>query len=213
MSKKGKGHSRKEELSSVTYGGTTYLPNDCVLINPDANAPAYVARIRRIVQQGDDEQSIELDVTWFYRPEEAVGGRKSFHGVDEVFESDHHDKAHVQTIMGKCNVYSIREYEELAVREENDFYSRFTYKPKLKQFEPDSAPVYCKCETPYNPDKPMCLCVRCGEWYHPECLGVRRKDVEQVLHQMDFVCVDCQASNNQPRKKASTGSYYAGRQR
>ena len=42
MSKKGKGHSRKEEVSSVTQKGTVYLPNDCVLINPDANAPAYV---------------------------------------------------------------------------------------------------------------------------------------------------------------------------
>ncbi len=42
MSKKGKGNSRKGELSSVTYKGTVYQPQDCVLINPDANAPAYV---------------------------------------------------------------------------------------------------------------------------------------------------------------------------
>jgi hypothetical protein len=31
-------------------------------------------------------------------------------------------------------------------------------------------PVYCVCELPYNPDRPMILCEQCGEWFHVECV-------------------------------------------
>lgn len=36
---------------------------------------------------------------------------QSFHGVRELFSSDHNDPTHKITIMGKCNVLSLEEYE------------------------------------------------------------------------------------------------------
>lgn len=35
-----------------------------------------VAKIKRLFQISSDPQDVELEVSWFYRPEEAVGGRK-----------------------------------------------------------------------------------------------------------------------------------------
>lgn len=35
-----------------------------------------IARIRKLIQIGAEPEQVELEVTWFYRPEEAIGGRK-----------------------------------------------------------------------------------------------------------------------------------------
>lgn len=200
----------RHEVGSVSHQGAVYKAGDCVLINPDANAPAYVAKIKRLFQISADPQDVELEVSWFYRPEEAVGGRKAFHGVAEIFDSDHVDKAHKNAIMGPCNVMTIKNYEMRKVRSENDFYCRFKYKPKTKEFEPDAVPVYCRCELPYNPDRPMAVCSGCGEWYHPSCLNLG----DDALELEHFMCNDCAAKraataaaaeDEPPRKKLAVG--------
>ncbi|KAG2433067.1 hypothetical protein HYH02_012771 [Chlamydomonas schloesseri] len=191
---------KRRELPSAVHDGEEYKPGDCVLINPDASAPAYIARIRKLIQIGPEPEQVELEVTWFYRPEEAIGGRKAFHGEAEVFDSDHQDKAPLAAILGRCNVHSVTRYEALDRRDENDFFCRFTYKPRTKQFEPDRVPVYCMCEMPYNPDRPMINCDTCDEWYHPSCLGLG----QQVLQQDNFVCPTC-ATPQQPAKKSRPG--------
>lgn len=35
---------------------------------------------------------------------------------------------------------------------------------KSQSFEPERVPVYCLCELPDNPDKPMVMCEQCEEW-------------------------------------------------
>jgi hypothetical protein len=107
----GKRKEPRRELQSAAHNGQEYRPGDCVLINPDDDAPAYVSvvwasvggkkwfagvnfsanrkrivfsharvlqigRIKKISQSTSEPQDVELEVTWFYRPEEAVGGRK-----------------------------------------------------------------------------------------------------------------------------------------
>ena len=51
---------------------------------------------------------VRLQVTWFYRPEEARGGRKAFHGEKELFQSDHYDYVPSGSINEKCNVHTLR---------------------------------------------------------------------------------------------------------
>eukprot|EP00775_Hariotina_reticulata_P001335 gene1335-1678_t len=118
---------------------------------------------------------IQLHVNWFYRPEEAIGGRKAFHGEKELFLSDHQDYCSVKTVMSKCRVMSLSKYQELGHIGEHDYFARFTYKPAQRVFEPPKVPVFCTCELPYNPDKFMVMCDACQEWYHPECLKTSRK--------------------------------------
>ncbi|KAF5839534.1 BAH protein [Dunaliella salina] len=61
-----------------------------------------IGRIKQIVQRSaSDIDEVELTVAWYYRPEEAIGGRKAFHGHKELFTSDHEDVIHKNTILGK----------------------------------------------------------------------------------------------------------------
>ncbi|KAG2488871.1 hypothetical protein HYH03_012666 [Edaphochlamys debaryana] len=197
---------KRKELASAIHDGEEYRPGDCVLINPDASAPAYIARIKKLIQIGADPTDVELEVTWFYRPEEAIGGRKAFHGEAEVFDSDHQDKAPLAAILGRCMVHNVTRWESLPERTENDFFSRFKYKPRTKQFEPDRVPVYCLCELPYNPDRPMVMCDACDEWYHPSCLQLNA----EVLQQEHFTCPSCAATRPQPKKQRSGAGAPAG---
>jgi len=131
---------------------------------------------------------VRLQVTWFYRPEEARGGRKAFHGEKELFQSDHYDYVPSGSINEKCNVHTLRAYQNLGVVSELDYFTRFIYKAAKGEFKPDRVPVYCVCEMPFNPDLFMVECEGCEEWHHPECLRLTRKEVETMAH---FVCPEC----------------------
>jgi len=173
---------------SVTHGDLTIAVGDCILINPDEpGGLPYIGKVKDMVK---DHKTTMLQVTWFYRPEEAVGGRKAFHGEKELFNSDHPDQCDIQTVLGKCRVMTLRKYQELDPVGDHDYFTRFTYKPARKEFEPDRVPVFCVCEMPYNPDKFMVCCDACEDWYHPECLHLTRKQV-QAVPCGQWSCPDC----------------------
>mmetsp|Transcript_31068 Transcript_31068/g.68974 ORF Transcript_31068/g.68974 Transcript_31068/m.68974 type:complete len:203 (+) Transcript_31068:257-865(+) len=197
---------KKANLQQFTHHGLTFKLGEACLINPDSeSSPPFIGKIREIVQRGTTEADIEIKVTWFYRPEEAVGGRKAFHGLKELFDSDHQDWCHKNTILGKCRVHSLKKYENLSKIEQEDFFSRFTYKPAKKEFDPDRVPVYCSCELPYNPDRPMVMCDACEEWYHPDCIGLPATYVKAEKER--FVCSECKRLNggNVPNKRPALG--------
>eukprot|EP00983_Pelagomonas_calceolata_P096632 1158150-Pelagomonas_calceolata.AAC.7 len=57
----------------------------------------------------------------------------AFHGHKELFTSDHEDVIHKNTILGKCNVHTLRNYESLQRISDNDYFARFSYKAALAQ--------------------------------------------------------------------------------
>eukprot|EP00877_Chromochloris_zofingiensis_P003074 jgi/Chrzof1/12768/Cz07g06240.t1 len=195
------GKSKGSKLNTIQHGSNTIKIGDCILINPDSSAGTslpFIGRVKGITQPETGDTEIEL--TWFYRPEEAVGGRKAFHGEKELFASDHVDFVHKNTVLGKCRVMTLKKYQELPTVGEHDYFARFTYKPAKKEFEPDRVPVFCTCEMPYNPDKFMVMCDNCEEWYHPECLKMTKKAVAGISN---WTCPECvqggPASNKQAR--------------
>ncbi|GAX74260.1 hypothetical protein CEUSTIGMA_g1709.t1 [Chlamydomonas eustigma] len=171
-----------QKLEEIVQNDLHFKIGDACLINPE---------------RGMTLPFVMLKVVWYYRPEEALGGRKVFHGEKELFESDHEDEIHKDTIIGKCFVHSLRKYEDLAPVTESDFYSRFMYRPALKVFEPDQVPVFCLCEQPYNPDKVMINCTVCSDWFHPNCLGMTAEDVQNLAD--EFFCPSC--TSEQPQTK------------
>ncbi len=132
-------------------------------------------------------------MAWFYRPEEAAGGRKAFHSVRELFRSDHRDWVVAASILGRCRVLDLRAYQALPAASETDFFYRFSYRAATSRFTPRRVPVFCVCEMPYNPDLLMLECVDCAEWYHPECVGMERGDVGGATPRV-FVCPECVAA-------------------
>ena len=85
---------------------------------------------------------MEVKVRWYYRPEETKGGRKQYHGVNEVFRSDHYDIQSVDTIEGKCTVHNFKSYTRRDAVDNKDFYCRFKYFPLTGEFYPHKTVVY-----------------------------------------------------------------------
>ncbi|XP_028126264.1 chromatin remodeling protein SHL-like, partial [Camellia sinensis] len=114
--------------------------------------------------------NVRVQVRWYYRPEESIGGRRQFHGSKELFLSDHYDVQSADTIEGKCTVHTFKSYTKLDAVGNDDFFCRFEYNSSTGAFNPDRVAVYCKCEMPYNPDDLMVQCEGCTDWFHPTCI-------------------------------------------
>lgn len=184
-----------EKPTSFVHNKVTYKVGDCCLVRGENVDMPFVGKIKDISMSG---RSVKVQMAWFYRPEEAQGGRKAFHGERELFRSDHLDWALASTIQSKCRVHSLKSYQALKKVDDEDFYARFTYVPTTHEYRPDKVPVYCLCEMPYNPDMFMVMCNNCEEWYHPRCLGFDNNEVPD-----NFVCKLC-AETMQPAKKQKT---------
>ena len=78
-------------------------------------------------------------------------------------------------------MYTLADYQELQSVNEKSFFSRFAYKAATSEFKPDHVQVFCKCSMPYNPDLFMVECGECKEWFHPECIGTSREDLDKNL--------------------------------
>ena len=141
---------------------------------PRLTPPARRRSVDDVVRGSDGAEGNEsVKVTWFYRPEEALGGRKAFHGARELFRSDHSDTVGVASILGLATVHSLRAFLALPRPLETDFWCRFTYAAAKQTFEPKRVPVFCSCAMPFNPDLAMLECRGpCVDWYHPECLAL-----------------------------------------
>mmetsp|Transcript_40713 Transcript_40713/g.49384 ORF Transcript_40713/g.49384 Transcript_40713/m.49384 type:complete len:296 (+) Transcript_40713:376-1263(+) len=171
---------------SFELQGETYAVGDTILVRSPAGPP-FLARISKIVKPVKGPP-VKILVVWYYRPEEAQGGRKQYHGEREVFDSDHCDWCELTNINGKCKVLSMKKYQRLKAVTENIFYCRFTYAARTGEFSPDRVSVYCTCEMPYNPDEFMVQCDTCHDWFHARCLGAKVTSLQQAHW---FLCPYC----------------------
>lgn len=88
-----------------------FAAGDSVLVKlPDVGNPLYMARIVKIV--ADNQNNAKVRVRRYYRPVEAIGGRRQFHGSKELFLSDQYDAQSANTISQKYVVHSLRNYIE-----------------------------------------------------------------------------------------------------
>jgi len=202
--KKG-GSQRTRSTATFTQNDTVYEVGDCVLIKAGGESTKpYIGRIKRIGNRV--RGAVQIYVEWFYRPEESACGRLPFHGDKEVFESDHVDRLPSHVIEDKCSVYTYDEYTQLELITDNEFFYRWKYDPATGEFTPDQVNVYCVCEHPHNPDKPMIGCDQCKDWFHPECIGLSEAEQRRLEDENStFLCPDClskkSAQQNGPRPK------------
>jgi hypothetical protein len=175
------------DASRITIGSDAFQVSDAVLVKAPGTAERYVGKICAFKRRGT---RVEARLCWYYRPQETRGGRKRFHGVKELFSSDHYDWVDVNTIDAKCNVYPLKDYQKLKAVGEGDFYARFLYRSSRGEFRPEAVPVFCACSEPYNPDRFMVECEECEDWFHPECVGHTQASAARVKR---FTCPQCVA--------------------
>ncbi|XP_059314234.1 chromatin remodeling protein EBS-like [Lycium ferocissimum] len=184
----------------------TIRAGDCVLMRPsESSKPSYVARIEKI-ESDSRGSNVRVHVRWYYRPEESIGGRRQFHGVKELFMSDHYDIQSADTIEGKCIVHSFKNYTKLDAVGNEDFFCRFDYNSATGAFNPDRVAVYCKCEMPYNPDDLMVQCESCSDWFHPSCIDMTQDEAKRLDH---FFCQNCSSEDQKKLQNAHATSRHS----
>jgi hypothetical protein len=214
----------KDVIKYIELGDETYNVHDVVSMKAPEGEKPYIAKILRFDVHADKKEKkkadknnedkketdeeienradkINVHVSWYYRPEESASGRKAFHGEHEVFASDHTDWVKASTIESKIHVYTLADYQELQSVNEKSFFSRFAYKAATSEFKPDHVQVFCKCSMPYNPDLFMVECGECKEWFHPECIGTSREDLDKNLKNSDseWFCDECVRTHKRPK--------------
>jgi anti-sigma factor RsiW len=104
---------------------------DTVLMSPaEADQLPYIAKILLIASGFPSPDPVMVRVKYFYRPEQTIEGRKSFHGPRELLFSNHIDDMVASRIIGKCSVWTYRSFSARLVNgssESNDYYCRFDY--------------------------------------------------------------------------------------
>ena len=120
-------------------------------------------------------------------------------GDNEVFQTAHQDKVFADSIIAKCKVYSIKEYDELnSIDIHTTFFTRATYCPLQKRLTPefDEWEKYCICKKPLNPNLKYVNCDGCSKWFHPECSGLSEED---MIAEVEWYCPDCSKENEKKR--------------
>lgn len=51
--------------------------------------------------------------------------------------------------------------------------------------------LFCLCQTPWDPDRPMIGCDFCDGWYHLDCVGIPSVDAADDI--LKYKCSRCQA--------------------
>ncbi|MFS8035150.1 putative BAH domain-containing protein [Helianthus anomalus] len=72
----------------------------------DSDAPSYIAKVEKLMANDENSETM-VRVRWYYRPEDTVEGRGTFHGVMEILSNDY-DMQSTQAIQGKCVVHTLQ---------------------------------------------------------------------------------------------------------
>eukprot|EP01137_Pigoraptor_chileana_P029637 Opistho-2@15086 len=91
----------------------------------------------------------------------------------EIFTGSHMDIIPPESILGKCRVVTLQEYEQLkGPATVPTFFLRSHYDQIAKVLNEDHLHRECVCQRPENPDLLMVGCDHCFNWFHIECVGL-----------------------------------------
>lgn len=144
-------------------------PSDYKFVASDEKSEPdfWVAQVLEVRASGPEH--VYLRVFWLYWPDELPGGRKAYHGINEVVMSNHMDLIDAMTVSGAADVRQWHERdddEELPSLFFRQFYN-VSSKERLSTLR-----RHCICNEYYNPDTIMLKCnnTECGLWLHEQCL-------------------------------------------
>ena len=154
-----------------------------------------------------------IQVQWYYKKSDldlkklgVEDTEKEYIGENEVFPTRHRDKVFADAIVSKCQVYSIKQYDDLESIDFNaTFFTRATYCPLSKKLEPafKDWDKLCVCHKPLNPNLLHIKCDLCGKWFHPKCMDLTDEQIEKLE---DFFCPNCSKTSGHGKGKGVTTS-------
>ncbi|MCH92314.1 protein polybromo-1-like [Trifolium medium] len=122
-------------MSSYAIQGSQEIieVGDKVLLKPSkSKEPPYVGFVKKITSGTRKSDDTKVTLRWFYRPHEIAIHNKTFIGEKELFYSSQEVVQSAKTIMGKCLIYTFKDFLKLKVINRLDFYCRYKYDPDTK---------------------------------------------------------------------------------
>ncbi|KAL0257521.1 hypothetical protein SLS55_008335 [Diplodia seriata] len=154
----------------------SFRSGDAVYVKPAADeAPegpleSWVAKVLEV--RAASEQHVFLRVFWMYRPEDLPGGRRPYHGANEVIASNRMQIIDALTVNGKADLKHWAEDDDGDVLGADQLFWRqtFDWANGKGTGTLSSLRKHCVDEAPFNPDSVLVHCDSCDIWLHAECL-------------------------------------------
>ncbi|KAK7725960.1 hypothetical protein SLS57_003549 [Botryosphaeria dothidea] len=182
--------TRRHSDGGVLVGNENFSLGDTVFVKPDdaeaVDAPLsnWVAKVLEV--RAASEAHVFLRIFWMYRPEDIPGGRRPYHGRNEVIASNTMQVIDALTVNGKANVRYWTEDDNNEVLDGDQLFWRQTFNcpSGTGSGELSELRQHCIDEAPFNPDTLLVHCDSCGLWLHGECLeheAIRQAHAENKL--------------------------------
>ena len=115
-------------------------------------------------------------------------------GENELFFSDHVDNVYIDSIIGKCYVFTINDYDNCPTIDDNTYFSRSVFNTREQSLNPpfNEWETFCNCKKPMNPNLLTVGCDKWGKWYHPKCEGLADESIPAIE---TFICRECKTKS------------------
>lgn len=141
-----------------------------------------------------------------YRPEDLPGGRRPYHGRNELIASNDMAILHARTVDGAADVIQWKEDPETEeLLDPQRLFWRQTLDVTLKPAQLSTLPTHCVDKAPWNPDEPLIQCASCRSWLHASCL---EQDVLEKLYEEHKLAFPKKLQGKKGAKKAQPDSSF-----
>ncbi|CAI2364815.1 unnamed protein product [Moneuplotes crassus] len=191
-------------FSKAKVNGTEYHCLDVVKIKQNEFS-TYVAKILKIMSRSADKDIPCAQVQWYYKKGDMnfdilrlSEADQVFIGDNEVFPTNHKDIIPLESIICKVQVLHLSEYQDCSLVNQSIFYTRAKFDViQNRLFPPFSKwDKLCICEKPQNPNMLYIGCEMCDKWVHPECVGIKDGNIEDVK----YYCNPCKKKKKREKK-------------
>ena len=191
--------------NAIKYQSNYYSIGDTLLIL--GKAENLIGELTRIIPNNGIKSNPfwpSIEVQWYYKKSDLNKRKNNLIDINnynsisdyELFPTNHRDIIYIETVIGKCEVFTYEEYENLEEHTEKTFYTRAKYDPLNQILIPrfDEWKKGCVCQCPLNPDQLYIKCDKCNGWYHPKCCGIEDEKAEEIK---EFYCPYCREDKDE----------------
>ncbi|TNV76254.1 hypothetical protein FGO68_gene16993 [Halteria grandinella] len=205
--------AKKKQYRKLCFKEVVYTVGQTILFR-ETDKTCVVGKLVRIIEEGGNPQHPKwpmIEVQWYYQRKDLdfkkLGIAQEdliYIGDNEVFPTNHTDRIYVDCIVSPCQVFTIKEYDDLDNIDTYTFFTRANYNPMQKVLEPSFKEweTFCICSKPLNPNLLYIKCDECSQWFHPSCMGLTDDEAQQ---QEEFYCRPCQGKRGGAGTNAGAG--------
>ena len=150
-------------LRQLKHKNKIYEIGDCLILK-ESQVKILIGKLLEIVPEGGIsgyEEWPSIKVQWYYHWSELELDKLGiceqdtlYLGENELFFSDHVDNVYIDSIIGKCYVFTINDYDNCPTIDDNTYFSRSVFNTREQSLNPpfNEWETFCNCKKPMNPN-------------------------------------------------------------